>query len=109
MHVTNNPPHQVIYHNAATNKDEHHAVVVDHRPGHVIDHDARLRVVVRGYHSAHNWEHFHRAVGGWWHAWGITNWDTVGTVTCEAANEVTGELYPVSMDRPTAMAGMTPA
>ncbi len=99
MHPATNPPHQVVYHNARTNKDENHAVVVDHRPGQVIDHDPRLRVVRRGYHSPHNWEHFHQARGGWWHAWGITSWDTVGTVTCEAANETNGELYPVSEDR----------
>lgn len=30
---------------------------------------------------------------------GISNWDNVGTVTCEAANETTGETYPVSEDR----------
>jgi hypothetical protein len=99
MHPTTNPPHQVVYHNAKTNKDENHVVVVDRRPAHVIDHDARIRVVRRGYHSPHNWEHFHQARGGWWHAWGITSWDTVGTVTCEAANETTGELFPVSEDR----------
>src|ERR1700743_1875851 len=39
MHPTANPPHQVVYHNAKTNKDENHVVVVDHRPAHVIDHD----------------------------------------------------------------------
>jgi hypothetical protein len=99
MHVTNNPPHQVVYHNAKTNKDENHAVVVDHRPGHVIDHDPRIRIVHRGYKPVRNWDHFHYAKGGWWHAWGISNWDNVGTVTCEAANEATGELYPVSQDR----------
>lgn len=99
MHVKNNPPQQVIYHDAKTNKDEHHAVVVDNRPAHVIDRDPHLRVVVRGYKPKHDWARFHRASGGWWHAWGITNWDTVGTVTCEATNESNGELYPVSQDR----------
>ena len=99
VHPTNNPPHQVIYHNATTNKDEKHAVVVDHRPAHVIDHDPHLRVVRRGYHSPHHWEHFHPVQGGWWRLWGITTWDVVGTVTCEAANESTGALYPVSEDR----------
>lgn len=99
VHPTNNPPHQVIYHNAKTNKDENHVVIVDHRPGHVIDHDPHIRVIRRGYHSPHSWEHFHMARGGWWHVWGITAWDSVGTVTCEAANETTGELYPVSEDR----------
>ena len=97
-HATNNPPHTVIIHNTHTNKDENHVVVVDHRPGHVVDHDPRLRVIRRGYRSPHNWEHFHVARGGWWHLWGITNWDNVGTVTCEAANETTGELFPVSED-----------
>ncbi len=99
MHPVNNPPHQVIVHDAKTNHDENHAVVVDHRPAHVIDHDPRLRIVHRGYHPAHDWGRFHVAHGGWWHLWGITAWDTVGTVTCEAANESNGQLYPVSEDR----------
>jgi len=99
MHPKNNPPHQVIIHDPTRNRDEHHAVVVDHRPPHVIDRDPRLRVVVRGYHPAHDWVRFHRARGGWWKVWGITAWDEVGTVTCEAANESTGDLYPVSEDR----------
>ena len=99
MHATTNPAHEVIIHDAKTNKDEHHAVIVDHRPAHVIDRDPRLRVVVRGYHPAHNWERFHVARGGWFKRWGITAWDEVGTVTCEATNESSGELYPVSEDR----------
>jgi len=99
MHATNNPPHQVIIHNAVTKKDESHPVIVERRPAHIIDHDPRLRIVHRGYHPLHNWGHFHEARGGWWHMWGITAWDTVGTVTCEAANETTGEMYPVSEDR----------
>ena len=99
MHVKNNPPHEVIVHNDVTKKDEHHAVVVDHRPSHVIDRDPHLRVVVRGYHPAHDWNRFHVANGGWFHRWGITTWDEVGTVTCEAVNESNGELYPVSEDR----------
>ena len=99
MHAKNNPPHTVIIHDAKTNKDERHAVIVDHRPGHVIDRDPRLRVVVRGYHPAHDWNRFHVAHGGWFHLWGITTWDDVGTVTCEAVNESTGELFPVSQDR----------
>jgi hypothetical protein len=94
-----NPPHEVIIHDPKTNHDEHHAVIVDHRPWHVIDHDPRLRVVVRGYHPLHDWVRFHYAHGGWWTLWGITAWDTVGVVTCEAANETSGALYPVSEDR----------
>jgi hypothetical protein len=101
MHVKDNPAHEVIIHNAKTNKDERHAVVVDHRPVHVIDHDPRLRVTVRGYKPVHEWSRFHRARGGWWKMWGIGAWDTVGTVTCEAVNEANGELFPVSQDRDT--------
>jgi hypothetical protein len=98
-HPVNNPPHQVSYHNARTGKDENHAVIVEHRPGHVIDRDPHLRIARRGYHPVHVWEHFHPARGGWFRLWGINSWDAVGTVTCEAANEATGELYPVSEDR----------
>jgi hypothetical protein len=99
IHTVNNPPHTVVYHNATTKKDEKHVVVIDHRPAHVIDHDPRIRIVRRGYRSAHHWEHFHPVTGGWFRLWGITAWDTVGTVTCEAANETSGEMYPVSEDR----------
>jgi hypothetical protein len=99
VHPTNNPPHQVAYHNERTGRDEYHAVVVEHRPAHVIDRDPHLRIARRGYHPVHDWEYFHPARGAWWRLWGIAAWDTVGTVTCEAANETNGELYPVSQDR----------
>ena len=97
-HPIKNPPHQVYVHNTVANRDEAHRVIVDHRPAYVIDHDPHLRVVVRGYHPQHDWGYWHPA-GGWFHVWGITAWDHVGTVTCEAANEDTGELFPVSEDR----------
>ena len=99
VHPVNNPPHQVVYHNARTGKDERHPVIVEHRPGHVIDRDRHIRILRRGYHPVRVWDHYHPVLGGWWRLWGITAWDAVGTVTCEAANEVTGELYPVSEDR----------
>jgi hypothetical protein len=99
MHPTNNKPHEVIVHNTVTNKDEHHVVVVDHRPAHVVSRDPHIRIVARGYHSPHNWGHWHVARGGWFRLWGINAWDTVGTVTCEAADETTGQLYPVTEDR----------
>ena len=99
VHPTNNPPHQVVIHNATTNKDEHHPVIVDHRPGHVVARDPHLRVIRRGYHPVHNWNHYHVARGGWWRLWGISSWDTVGAVTCEAVNETSGETYPVTEDR----------
>jgi len=99
VHATTNPPHQVVYHNPTTNKDERHAVVIDHRPAHVIDRDPHLRVIARGYRSPRHWDHFHLGSGGWWRIWGITAWGGVGTVSCEAADEATGELFPVSADR----------
>lgn len=98
-HAKDNPAHTYVVHDAHTNKDERHTTIVEHRPVHVIDRDPRLRVVVRGYHSPRDWGRFHRAHGAWWTLWGIKAWDEVGTVTCEAANETTGELYPVSEDR----------
>jgi hypothetical protein len=99
VHPVNNPPYRVTVHNQRANRDENHPVIVDRRPIHVIDHDPRLRVVRRGYHPVHNWEHFQVAETGWWRVWGISSWNEVGTVTCEAANEQTGELFPVSEDR----------
>jgi hypothetical protein len=99
MHEKTNPPHTVIVHDPKTNKDENHRIVVDHRPSHVVARDNHVRVIVRGYHPKHEWSRFHYARGGWWKNWGITAWDEVGTVTCEAANEATGELFPVSEDR----------
>jgi hypothetical protein len=99
IHPINNPAHQVVIHNARTGRDEHHPVILDGRPGQVIDLDPHIRIGGRGYHPKHNWDHFHPGNGGWWFAWSIGSWDAVGTVTCEAANEATGELYPVSQDR----------
>jgi hypothetical protein len=99
VHPQNNPAHEVIVHDPKTNRDEHHVVVFDHRPAHVIDRDPHLRVVARGYRPAHDWVRFHRPHGDWFRLWGIAAWDTVGTVTCEAVNEQTGGLYPVSEDR----------
>ncbi len=99
IHQTQNPPHQVIFHNARTGREERHAVIVEHRPPHIIDRDPRIRISRRGYRSPRHWEHFHPVAGGWLRLWGISAWDAVGTVTCEAANETTGELFPVSMDR----------
>ena len=98
-HPQNNPPHQVVVHNPQTNRDEQHPVMNDHRPPHVIDRDPHLRVISRGYHPRQNWGRFHPVAGAWFHTWGISAWDGVGTVTCEAVNESTGALYPVSQDR----------
>jgi hypothetical protein len=98
-HPQNNPQHEVIVHNAQTNRDERHPVVFDHRPPHVVDRDPHLRVVARGYHPRQNWGRFHPAPGAWFRTWGVAGWDSVGTVTCEAVNESTGALYPASQDR----------
>jgi len=98
--------HKVIVHNGATGNDESHKVIVDHRPTNVVSHDSHVRVMVRhaNFRPAHDWDHFHPVVIGgyqyaWWGVWGVTSWETVGTVTCEASNEATGELYPVTMQR----------
>ena len=99
VHQVNNPPHQVVYRNARTGRTERHPIIIEHRPGHVVDRDPHLRIARRGYRPARAWGHFHPVSGGWWRLWGVAAWDTVGTVTCEAANEATGELYPVSQDR----------
>lgn len=106
---SNDGTHHVVIHNGNTGQDESHRVVVDHRPAPVISHDAHVRVMVRhaDWHPVHNWDHFHPVILGgyryaWWGIWGIESWDTVGTVTCQASNENTGELYPVTMERDAA-------
>ncbi|HEY4241227.1 MAG TPA: hypothetical protein VGM88_15495 [Kofleriaceae bacterium] len=99
FHAKDNPGHDVVIHDPKTNKDEHHVVVVDHRPAHIVAHDPHVRVIARGYHPTHEWSRFHRAHGGWFTTWGINAWTDVGTVTCEAVNESNGEFFPVTEDR----------
>jgi hypothetical protein len=71
----------------------------DPRPSYVIRNDPRFHVTVRGYHPRHSWGRYHMSRGRWLNTWGIASWNSVSTVTCEAVNQDTGQMYPVSMDR----------
>ena len=71
----------------------------DPRPGYVIRNDPRFHVTVRGYHPRHSWGRYHMSRGRWLGTWGISSWNDVSSVTCEAINQDTGQMYPVSMDR----------
>ncbi len=73
----------------------HHSVVYDHRGPYAISHDRFVRPWYRGYRARYNWAHFYPRVG-WPALWGIDTFSVVSGVTCEAANSVTGALYPVS-------------
>jgi hypothetical protein len=96
-----NPPHQVVIRD-----NEPPRSVADRRPPVEMSHDPHVRVVVRNgnFHPIPEWNRYHPVMRGtytnaWWGVWGIQSWQTVGTVTCEASNASTGELYPVTMDR----------
>jgi hypothetical protein len=90
-----NSPHQRYWHNERTRRDEPHAIVYEHRAPQVIAHDRFARTWHRGYRPRYAWRHFYPA-GGWAPLWGISAWNMVSGVTCEAANEQTGELFPVT-------------
>ncbi len=98
VHAQHNPPHQRVYVNARTGREERHGVVYEHRPPAVVEHDRYAHGWNRGYHPHYEWRHFY-PTGGWYSFWGIQSYDTVGTVTCEAADEATGALYPVTAPR----------
>jgi hypothetical protein len=95
VNAKTNPPHQQVYRNARTGQDERHTVVVEHRPPTVVARDHYAHAFTPGYHARNGWQHFYPD-GGWLSTWGVANWSDVGTVTCEAANETTGALYPVT-------------
>jgi hypothetical protein len=94
------PPHQVVIHDGEPPRS-----VVDNRPPSVISRDPHARVMVRAsFHPIPAYARFHPVIRpgiefAWWGTWGIDSWDTVGTVTCEATNASTGELYPVTAER----------
>jgi hypothetical protein len=99
--AVNNPPHQV-----QINRNEPPRSVVDNRAPSGMSHDPHARVMVRNrnFRPIPEWNRYHPVIrvgydNAWWGVWGIQSWDTVGTVTCEAANASTGELYPVTMER----------
>jgi len=78
--------------------DRHHTIVLEDRRPSVIAHDPYAHAYARTYHPRHHWAHFHPR-GHWFATWGINSWEPVSNVTCEAANEYTGELYPVTASR----------
>ncbi len=84
------------YHNEHSHRYERHGQVYEYRSPGVIARDPYAHAWQHGYRPHHDWEHFHAGRGGWFSLWGIPSWNVVSTVTCEAANEQTGELYPVT-------------
>jgi len=77
----------------------HGYIRFDPRPAYVIRNDPRFHVTVRGYHPRHSWGRYHLSRGRWLNTWGVSTWADVSSVTCEAINQDTGQMYPVSMDR----------
>jgi hypothetical protein len=70
-----------------------------HRSMAVIHNDPHFHVAVRGYHASHSWGRYHLSTGLWFHTWGIRSWANVGSVTCEAVNQDTGAMYPITEAR----------
>lgn len=70
------------------------AIVFERRQPWAVARDPHARVHVRGYRPHYAWGAFHPN-GGWFSAWRVNRWSAISTVTCEAANVQTGELYPV--------------
>jgi hypothetical protein len=89
--------HRVYWQNERTNR---HPIVYDHRGPDVIRGDRYVHDWHRGYRAAHDWGHFY-PYGGWGAMWGINSYAVVSGVTCEAADEQTGELYPVTANSVT--------
>ena len=83
------------YHNDREGRYERHHQVYEYRHPRVIAHDRYARPWRNEYRAAHEWNHFHPRYG-WAASWGIGSWNMVSSVTCEAANEETGELFPVT-------------
>jgi hypothetical protein len=71
----------------------------DPRSVFAIRSDPHFRIGAYGYRPRHEWQRYHLARGGWFRAWGITTWNGVGAITCEAVNQDTGQMYPVVGDR----------
>jgi len=92
-----NAPHERYWRNDR-GREEHHAIIIEHRPPQIVAHDRYALAWQRNYRPRYAWHHF-RPEGCWAAQWGITGWDMVSGVTCEAANEQTGELFPVTANR----------
>ncbi len=81
------------------NPREHGRYRFDPRPQYVIRNDPHFSFYVHGYRPHHAWRRYHLTRGGWLGTWGVASWRDVGTITCEAVNQDTGQMYPVSADR----------
>jgi hypothetical protein len=72
-------------------------IVYERRAPAVIVHDPYIHTYARDYQPRHRWNQYHPyGHRGWLGVFGVRSWDRVSTVTCEAANRATGELYPVT-------------
>ena len=98
VNAKTNPVRQQTYRNAKTGREEKHPVVLEHRAPADIAHDSYAHAFTPGYHARHDWGHFYPQAG-WLSSWGVGNWNSVGTVTCEAADQNTGALYPITASR----------
>ena len=77
-----------------------HGLVYERRAPEAIARDPYVHRYAREYHPVHRWNHLHPyGRAGWLGVFGIRSWDRVSTITCEAANQATGELYPVTAQR----------
>ena len=91
--------HTVRHRNPITGR-ERRGIIYERRPTAVIRRDPYIVRWDVGYRPRHTWYYYH-PTSGWSVTWGLRSWTPVSTVTCEAANEMTGELYPVVADRGT--------
>ncbi len=75
--------------------DQRHAIVYERREPQVIERDRFNHRWHRGFHARHDWNEYH-PTAGWLGLLGIQTFSVVSSVTCEAANTQTGELFPVT-------------
>lgn len=94
-HEYNRDHDQGRYRGVIERGHDRHAIVYERRAPDVIVHDRYARQWHHGFRARHNWREYHPA-GGWLGLMGIETFSVVSSVTCEAANEQTGELYPVT-------------
>lgn len=78
-------------------KPMHTQVFVDRRTHAEIRRDPHVVVFNHvGYRPAHAWNHWYRDWGVYWR---VNDWAEIRTVTCEAVNNQTEQLYPVTETR----------
>jgi hypothetical protein len=76
-----------------------HGYHSDRRSYDDVRRDPHFREGRHDYRPHRAWHHYHLSRGAWFRTWGIASWHEVGTITCEAVNQDTGQMYPVSADR----------